>query len=206
MRTLPGMTEPTGNYYAPGHGPHPGQPGYGEPIPAPFPAPPAYGAPQYGAPQYGHPAPPPSGATVITAAIIQIAQSSLYVLGGLAILLIAGVVHGVGDEVDRRSDAEISDTTDSLSQLVAGIGLLLLAGAVFMIVLAALALRGRRWAAITSVVLQSLAAIGGLIGLSTFGAGDSPPAVPLLFVLASIAVAVLFLLPPSTTYFTAHQR
>lgn len=199
------MTEPTGKYWAPGHGPLPGQPGYGEPIPGPGP-PPQFGPPQFGyGPRFGYGPPParPSRGIVITAAVIQIAQASLYVLGGLGILLVAGVVHGAGDEVDRRSGSEISGTTDSISQLVAGIGLLLLTGAVFMIVLAALAIRGRRWAAITSVVLQALAAVAGLLGLSTVGTGDSPPAVAVVFVLTSVAVAVLFLLPSSTTYFTA---
>jgi hypothetical protein len=214
------MTEPTGKYYAPGYGPLPGQPGYGEPIPgsegptyggshqyAPLQS---YGGPQYGPPQYGPPqsgyGPPPArpgGGTVITAAVIQIAQASLYVLGALGILLLAGVVHSAGDEVDRRSGSDISGSTDSISRWVAVLGLLLLAGAVFMIVLAALAIRGRRWAAITSVVLQALAAVGGLVGLSLVGTGDSAPAIGLVFVLTSVAVAVLFLLPPSTAYFTA---
>lgn len=205
------MSEPTGKYYAPGYGPLPGQPGYGEPIPVP----PAYGGPQYGQPpfgppqfgpsRYGYGSPPvgPSGGTVITAAIIQIAQACLYVLGGLGILLLAGVVHSAGDEVDRRSGSDISGTADSISRLVAVIGVLLLAGAVFMIVLAALAIRGRRWAAITSVVVQALAAVAGLAGLSMVGTGNSPPAVALVFVLASVAVAVLFLLPTSTAYYTA---
>lgn len=227
------MSEPTGNYYAPGQGPMPGQPGYGEPIPSPWAsasqyeptaqqyAPPAYGAPQYGAPQYGAqqyggpaygpqwqqfnygpPTPRPSGATVITAAVIQIVQSSLFMLAALAILLVADVVNNAGDEFDRQSGSDISGTTDSLSRWVAVAGLLLLIAAVFMIVLAALAIRGKRWAAITSVVLQGLTALGGLAGLARSGGADSPGA-SVVFLLASIAVVVLFLIPPSTAYFAA---
>jgi hypothetical protein len=222
------MSEPTGKYYAPGQGPMPGQPGYGEPIADPWaPVPygrPAdgqdlgapqqyaplqpYGEPQYG-PQYGPPpqygyGPParPSGGTVITAAVIQIVQASLFVLGALAILLLADVVNNAGDEFDRQVGSDINGTTDSISRLVAVAGLLLLAAAVFMIVLAALAIRGRRWAAITSVVLQALAAIAALVGLTQSGSGDSP-AFGLVFLLASVAVAVLFLLPASTAYFAA---
>jgi hypothetical protein len=228
------MSEPTGNYYAPGQGPMPGQPGYGEPIPSPwarqpgpydqtaqqYGPPPAYGGPQYDtgqygapAPQYGQqwqtpqfgygpPAPRPSGGTVITAAVIQIVQASLFVLGALAILLIADVVNNAGDEFDRQSGSDISGTTDTLSRWVAVIGLLLLVAAVFMIVLAALAIRGKRWAAITSVVLQGLTAVAGLVGLTQSGTADSP-GVSVVFLLASIAVVVLFLLPASTAYFTA---
>ncbi|HEY6745291.1 MAG TPA: hypothetical protein VI357_06180 [Mycobacteriales bacterium] len=234
------MSEPTGNYYAPGQGPMPGQPGYGEPIPSPWApaspasyeptgqqyAPPAYGTPrygtgqygtaQYGAPQngagpygqqwqqfhYGPPAPRPSGATVITAAVIQIVQASLFVLGALAILLVADVVNNAGDEFDRQSGSDISGTTDTLSRWVAVAGVLLLAAAVFMIVLAALAIRGRRWAAITSVVLQGLTAVTGLVGLARSDSGDAP-GISVVFLLASIAVVVLFLLPTSTAYFTA---
>jgi hypothetical protein len=196
VRTLPGMTEPTGNYYAPGYGPLPGQPGYGEPIPAPA-AFPAYGGPQY---------PPirPSSGTVLTAAIIQIAQGSLYVLGALGVLLLAGVANDAGDEIDRRSDSDISGITDTIARLLAVVGVVVLALAVFMIVLAALAIRGRRWAAITSVVLQALTAAAGLVGLSLGGTGDTP-GFGLVFVLISIAVAVLFLLPSSTAYFTARK-
>lgn len=205
------MTEPTGRYYAPGYGPLPGQPGYGEPIPGPgsppYGGPPAYGgSPSFGgSPGYGYGPPPvrPSGGTVITAAIIQIAQASLYVLGALGMLLVAGVVNGAGDEIDRRSGSDISVSTDTIARLVAVIGLVLLAGAVFMIVLAALAIRGRRWAAITSVVVQALAAILGLVGLSLARSSAGTPAVGLVFVLVSVAVAVLFLLPPSTAYYTA---
>jgi hypothetical protein len=240
------MSEPTGNYYAPGQGPLPGQPGYGEPIPSPwapvpqpydqtaqqYGPPPAYGGPQYdtgqygaaqygtgqyGAPapqygqqwqnppfDYGQPVPRPSGGTVITAAVIQIVQASLFVLGALAILLLADVVNNAGDEFDRQSGSDISGTTDTLSRWVAVIGLLLLVAAVFMIVLAALAIRGKRWAAITSVVLQALAAVAGLVGLSLGGTGDTP-GLGLVFVLISIAVAVLFLLPSSIAYYTARS-
>lgn len=49
------------------------------------------------------------------------------------------------------------------------------------------------------------AAVGGLFALSLARTGDSAPALALLFVLTSIAVAVLFLLPPSTAYFTAES-
>jgi hypothetical protein len=129
-------------------------------------------------------------------------QSSLFVLAALAILLVADVVNNAGDEFDRQSGSDISGTTDSLSRWVAVAGLLLLIAAVFMIVLAALAIRGKRWAAITSVVLQGLAAVGGLAGLTRAGSADSPGA-SVVFLLASIAVVVLFLIPPSTAYFTA---
>lgn len=141
---------------------------------------------------------------MITAAVIQIVQASLFVLGALAILLVADVVNSAGDEFDRQSGSDISDTTDSLSRWVALGGLLLLAAAVFMIVLAALAIRGKRWAAITSVVLQGLTALAGLVGLIQSGTGDSP-GIGLVFLLASIAVVVLFLLPASTAYFAARS-
>ena len=233
------MSEPTGNYYAPGQGPMPGQPGYGEPIPSPwapngqhdptaqhayglqYGAQPQYGQSQYGQPSqygqsqygqpsqygqqwlnYGPPGPRPSGGTVITAAVIQIVQASLFVLAALAILLVADVVNNAGDEFDRQSGRDISGTTDTLSRWVAVAGVLLLLAAVFMIVLASLAIRGRRWAAITSVVLQGLTVLAGLVGLTQSGTTDTPGA-SVIFILASIAVVVLFLVPSSTAYFTA---
>ncbi|HST66457.1 MAG TPA: hypothetical protein VLM05_14830 [Mycobacteriales bacterium] len=253
------MSEPTGRYHAPGSGPLPGQPGYGEPVPQPGPPVPpepyaptqafggqqqygqdqygqqypqqqygqqpygqqqypqpygqqSYGQPQpyaqshpqpYAQPQFGYGPPArPSGGTVITAAVVQIVQASFFVLAALGILFVADVVNSAGDEFDRQSGSDISGTTDSISRWVAVGGLLLLAAAIFMIVLAALAIRGRRWAAITSVVLQGLAAIAILIGLSQSDTGDSPGA-GIVFLLASIAVVVLFLLPASTAYFAA---
>ena len=98
--------------------------------------------------------------------------------------------------------SDVSGTTDSISRWVAVAGLLLLAAAIFMIVLAALAIRGRRWAAITSVVLQALTVLAGVVGLTQSDSADSPGA-GVVFVLASVAVVVLFLLPASTTYFAA---
>jgi hypothetical protein len=139
---------------------------------------------------------------VITAAVIQIVQASLFVLGALVILFVADVVNSAGDEFDQQLGSDVSGTTDSVSRWVAVGGLLLLAGAVFMIVLAALAIRGRRWAAITSVALQALAALASLAGLIQSDAGDSP-GLGLVFLLASVAVVVLFLLPASTAYFAA---
>lgn len=205
----------------------PVQPGYGEPVPGQWaPAPPQgsygqvpqysasqpYGGPQYGPPpQYGSYGPPqqfhygppparPGGGTVITAGVIQIVQASLFVFIALGILLIADVVNSTGDEVDRQLGSDVSDTTDSVSRWVAIGGLLLLAGAVFMIVLAALAMRGRRWAAITSVVLQALSIVGTLVSLAQSDAGDSP-GFGVVFLLASVAVVVFFLLPASSAYF-----
>lgn len=187
------MSEPRGQYWAPGYGPHPGQPGYGEPIPS-------YEPPQnYG---YGPPVVVPSAGTVITAAVIQIIQASLFALGGAAILLLAGLVNSAGDEVGRRSGSDVSRTTDTLSHLVAIAGMLLILGAIVMIGLAALAIRGRRWAATTSIVLQVLAVVGGLSGLSRSETHDNAAA-GVVFVCASIAVVVLFLLPASTEYFAA---
>lgn len=232
-----------------GHGPLPGQPGYGEPVadpgaPVPQQGPygqpaygqpaygqaqeygaphqyaplQAYGGPQYGAPpsqsglphqygppqQYGYGPPPtrPGGGTVITAAVIQIVQASLFVIVALVILFLADMVNTAGDEFDQQVGSDVSGTTDSVSRWVAIGGLLLLAGAVFMIVLAALAIRGRRWAAITSVVLQVLAALASLAGLRQSDAGDSP-GFAVVFLLASVAVVVLFLLPASTAYLAA---
>ena len=139
---------------------------------------------------------------MITAAVIQIVQASLFVLGALAILLLADVVNNAGDEFDRQSGSDISGTTDTLSRWVAVVGVLLLAAAVFMIVLAALAIRGKRWAAITSVVLQGLTVVAGLVGLTQSGTADSP-GISVIFLMASIAVVVLFLVPASTAYFAA---
>ena len=220
MPGQPGYGEPITSQWAPE--PY-GQPQGYAPYGAPPYAPQQYGQQQYGEQQYGQqpyapqqygqqqygqygygPPPRPSGATVITAAVIQIVQSALFVLAALAILFLADMVNNAGDEFDTRVGSDVSGTTDSISRWVAVAGLLLLAAAVFMIVLSALAIRGRRWAAITSVVLQALTVVAGLVGLSQSDTGDSPGA-SVVFLLASVAVVVLFLLPASTTYFAARS-
>lgn len=235
----------SGHYAAPGYGPRPGQPGYGEPVPGPggyLPDPngqgdhgrPAYGqtqqdgqtqqyAPQqqygqtrqYGQgypsqPAHGH-SPPgfgqpawgaqrPSGATVITAGVVQIVQASLFVLVGILMIFVADFVNSAGDSIDTSVDSGVGAATDTVARWVAVLGVVIAGCAVFMIVLAALAMRGRRWAAITSVVLQSISVLLVLVGLAN---DNSSPAFSVVFLLASVAVIALYLSPPASRFFAA---
>ena len=175
-----------GHYAGTGYGPGPGQPAYG--YPQAF-APPGFGGPDR-----------PSAATVITAGVIQIVQSSLFVFLGLAFIFVADLVNAAGDELDRSLQTDVSGGTDLVARWVAVLGVAILACAIFMIVLAALTMRGRRWAAITSIVLQGISAVLVLIGLAS---DDSSPGFAIVFLLASIAVIALYLSTPSTRYFAA---
>ena len=194
-----------GHYAGTGYGPGPGQPAYLQPVHGQ-----GHPSQPYGQPAYGYPqafAPPgfggpdrPSAATVITAGVIQIVQSSLFVFLGLAFIFVADLVNAAGDELDRSLQTDVSGGTDLVARWVAVLGVAILACAIFMIVLAALTMRGRRWAAITSIVLQGISAVLVLIGLAS---DNSSPGFAIVFLLASIAVIALYLSTPSTRYFAA---
>jgi hypothetical protein len=151
-------------------------------------------------PPYGQrpPVRAPGRGTVLAGAVIQLVQAGLLVLAGLAVLLIADLLDRAGDDFDR----EVGGIAGTLARWVAGAGLLLLAAAVGLAVLAGLALRGRRWAAVTSVALQAVAIAATVAGLVR---SDSSPGGPLVFLLASAAVVVLFLHPASTAWFGARR-
>jgi hypothetical protein len=203
----PGYGQP--GYGQPGYGEQPGYGQYGYQTPG-YPTP-GYGAPGYGAPGYGAQGqgpqgylPPgygqypnrPSGATVITAGVIQIVQASLFILLGLVLIFVADALNGAFNDVESGSGVS-TDAGKAVTGVAIAIGLLIVLFAVFMIVLAALAMRRQRWAAITSIVLQSIAIVLSLVGLAQGNGGGGGD---VLFLLASIAVIVLYVVPPSTRY------
>jgi len=185
------------------------QQSYGEDFAAGGYVPPPYGQPAHGWPgqvPYAHAGPGygsygerPSGATVITASVIQIVQSSLFILFGLLVVFAADLVNEGLAEMESRTGVQ-TDAGRSLTAAVIGIGLTIILIAVFMIVLAALAIRRQRWAAITSIVLQSIGAVIVLLGLAQDNGGTGSG---VLLLLASVAVIVLFAVPSSTRYFAA---
>jgi len=196
----------------PGYGeqqPYGQQQAYGEDFAAGGYVPPAYGQPApgwpgqmpygYAGPGYGPYGERPSGATVITASVIQIVQSSLFILFGLLVVFVADLFNEGLARVESRTGVQ-TDAGRTVTAAVIGIGLTIILIAAFMIVLAALAIRRQRWAAITSIVLQSIGAVIVLLGLAqdTGGTGGG-----VLFLLASAAVIVLFAVPSSTRYFAA---
>jgi len=183
-----------------------GHQGYGYAAPG---YPPTYGDPLYGGPGqgpqgyllpgYGFAPEQPGGATVITAGVIQIVQSALFVLAGLFVIFVAGAINGGFSQLE--SDTGLDATAGrAITGLAIGIGTAVVLFAVFMIVLAALAMRRQRWAAITSVVLQSVAAVLTLVGLAQDNRASSGN---VLFLLSSVAVIVLFVIPPSSRYLAA---
>jgi hypothetical protein len=214
----PGYGPPAGYGDQPGYG-QAGytQPGYGLGAygSSPYGHPP-YGQPTYGGysgagyggygavPGYGGPYGPygqrPSGATVITAAVIQIVQASLFILLGLLLIFVA-------DALDRGlrdlgSETGVDTAPGAVTAAAIGIGLAIVLFAAFMIVLAALAMRRFRWAMITSVVIQCIAVVLGIGGLAQ---SSDRPGGNVIFIAASIAVIVLFLIPPSTRYFAYRE-
>jgi hypothetical protein len=190
------MSDPRGNYYAPGRGPLPGEPGYGEryqPPPDPYSSWSSAGEP---------PAPPVSGVTVITAAVIQIVQSAFYILLGVILVFFANVVDSAGTATSRRTGTDVTVTTDAISHLLAGVGLLVILLALFMIATAALAIRGRRWAAITSTVIQGIGVLFTVVGLSREDTVRAPAAT-VVAMLVGLGVAILFVLPASMDYYAS---
>jgi hypothetical protein len=144
--------------------------------------------------------PRPSGGTVITAAVIQIVQAALGVLAGLLIAFVGDFVRDNANELDDRGlDTE---SAQAVSSAIVAIGLVILLISVFLIVLAALALQRRRWALITSVVLQCVWLVLSLIGLASSSDASGASVVSIL---ASAAVVVLFLLPQSSAYMESRR-
>jgi hypothetical protein len=179
-------------------------PGYGGPTQAYTQGYPGYDPYQYGGYSgfvpyggYGAHPPPPSGATVITGAVIQIVQGVLGVLAGLLIAL-------VGDFIDENTN-ELSAGAASVhaaTSAIIAIGIVILLISVFVIVLAALIIQRHRWALITSVVLQSIWVLLSIVGIAS---SDQVGGGTVIGILVAAAVVVLFLLPSSSVYIASRQ-
>ena len=194
-------------YTQPLYGEQPqGQPQYGEPQGQPQYGGPPQGQQQYGGPQYGqqpygqqaygpgYGAPPfggptgpaPSSPTLITAGVIQIVQSAFWIIIGVVFVAVASAVSNI------LNDAGLSDnSSDDLKTVAVVVGLIILAVAGAMIVLAALMMRHSNGCRIASIVLEIIFAVMWvLITISTVNDGDNP-LFPLLFLASCIAVVAL---------------
>jgi hypothetical protein len=187
----------------PGHDqPGYGQPSYGTPTygqPA-YDQPP-YGQAQYGQTQYGQPYGQPefgsgpygtrtglrpSSPALITAGVLQILQSALFVIFGL-ILVAAG--SWISDRL-REAGVNEQSSADVKSAAVA-IGLIFIAVSATMIVLAVLTLRRSNGCRIASIVLQII--FGVFWALATVQAlgNQNNPVMALLYLGSCIAVVAL---------------
>jgi hypothetical protein len=189
-------------YGPPGYGP----PGYGAPgygvqgYPAPAGYPPAgYAPPGYWPPQpywgFGFGGPPrPSGATVITGAVVQIVQAAFALLIGLAFLAVGRPV----DNSVAESDVGLAPADEfDVTAASVTVGLVIVSVAVFLIVLAALAIRRKRWAAITSIALQAVAIVLQFIAIIADRGTSGAEAIPLLL---GATIMILLVVPASTRY------
>jgi hypothetical protein len=182
----PGYGGPTQGYTMPGYDPYSQYAGgYSGFAP--------YGA--YGAYQQR-----PSGATVITAAVIQIVQGALGVLVGLLVTFAGDFINQNANELDDRGIDTESAQAVSSAIIAVGIAVLLISG--FLIVLAALAMQRHRWALVTSVVLQAIWVVLSIIGIAS---ADQVGGGTVLGILIAAAVVVLFLLPSSSQYIASRQ-
>jgi hypothetical protein len=194
--------QPTQDLPSYGH-PDSGQAGYGQPSSDQPNYAYGYGPPaqaQFGYPPPGY-APRPSAGTVITAGVVQIVQASLVILVGLLVLFVADTVQSIVNEAEKQTGSDVD--SGRITGPIIAVGLVIVAIGVLLIVLAALAMRGRRWAAVTSVVLQSLAALLFLIGLVDNASNNRGWGGSFVALATSVTVIVFFLVAPSNRFFAA---
>lgn len=151
----------------------------------------------YGAYQPYAAMPPTSGVTVITASVIQLVQSTFWLVVGIVLMVSA---HNVSSFLDT-SELDSETRAGARGALIgAGVLIVLVAGA--MIALAILALRRVNGCRIASAVVQIVLGVLPLVGV--LGAASSRDAasavVSLLFVASCAAAAVLFFMPASARY------
>ncbi|HEY9388226.1 MAG TPA: hypothetical protein VIR27_00480 [Mycobacteriales bacterium] len=168
----------------------------------PYQAGPGYAGYQpYGTYQPFATSPPASGTTTITAAVIQLVQSTFWLVGGI---ILGFVSHQIVDVVDDPEFGPEEADQARLGLVVLGVIIVIIAAA--MITLAILTLRRVNGCRIASAVVQMVLGIGPLLGLlgaiSDGNVGGA--AFSLVFVAASAAVAWLLLLPTSARY--CHDR
>lgn len=138
------------------------------------------GTPNYGGgPGYGPPAPPavygnpigfmrPRAGTTIASGVIGIILSSLILLGGLFVMLMALVVDDLSDDAVLGLD----DAGDSLAIFLAVIGLLVIGCAVWSIIACANLIRRRPWARLAVIITFSI--WSAFSGLGTIGSLADP--------------------------------
>jgi hypothetical protein len=175
-----GYGGPTQGYTVPGYDPYAG--GYG-------------GFAPYGTYQQR-----PSGATVITAAVIQIVQGAIGVLAGLLIAFAGDFISENANELDDRGiDTE---SAQAVSSAIIAVGVVVLLISAFLIVLAALTMQRHRWALITSVVLQGIWVLLSIVGIASANRVSGGTVIGILI---AAAVVVLLLLPSSSQYIASRQ-
>jgi hypothetical protein len=152
---------------------------------------PVWGAPQ--APAYG----PVSGArpgTVLAAGVIAIVQGAFAVIVGLLGLAVAGAM-------DSGTIGDGSDAIRGVTGIVRIIMFVVLLIGVGYVVAGAATVAGKRWAAVTLLVVEGLGLLIGLIGMfagSTQSAGGTIG--QLLDLLVPAAVLILLLVPVSRAW------
>jgi hypothetical protein len=202
--TQPQYGPPTGGQpaqYGPPSGGQQAQPQYGQ-YGQPLAGPPQYGqqpAP-FGSPQfadqynagygpYGQPGgPKPSSGALITAGVVQIVQSALWVIVGIVVIAAASALNDILDEAGVGSSS-----SDDLTAAAIVIGLIILAVAITMIVLAAKMMRRSNGCRIASIVMQIIFGVVYLIGIIGAASDSSNPAFAVVFLLScALVVGLLF--------------
>jgi U5 snRNP spliceosome subunit len=186
---------PANPYASPVQGGGPGGPGGPGLQP---PAGPMYAGYQpYGAYQPYATSPPASGVTTITGAVIQLVQSTFWLVGGIVLVFAANEIANLVD--DPEFGAEAAD--DARLGLVVG-GVIVALVAAGMITLAILTLRRVNGCRIASAVMQMVLGILPLLGLLGAASDGNAGGVvfSLLYVASCAAAAWLLLLPTSARY------
>lgn len=196
----PGPASPYAGYPGSPNRPYTPPPYAGGPPPGAAPGYPGYqqGYPQYGGYQpYAQPV-ATSGATTVTASVIQLVQSTFWLVVGIVLMVSAHDVASLLDTSQFDSDATEAGTRGAL--IGAGVFVALVAGG--MITLAVLALRRVNGCRIASGVVQIVFGLLPLVGLLRAASeGDAAGVVfSLLFVASCAAAAALFLMPTSARY------
>jgi hypothetical protein len=179
------------------YGQPPGQPTYGQPTYGQ----PSYGQPPYGQAQYGQPygqpefgsgpygtrtGPRPSSPALVTAGVLQILQSAVWVIIGVVFIGAANTIS------DVLRDAGVSERSSSdLKSAAVAIGLIFIVVAGAMIVLAALTLRRSNGCRIASIVLQIVFGLFWAVATLQALSDQGNAAVAVLYLASCIVVVVL---------------
>lgn len=141
---------------------------------------------------------PASGATAVTAAVIQLVQSTFWLVVGIVVMVSARDVASLLDASQFDSETTVAGARGAL--IGVGVFVDLVAGG--MVALAVLALRRVNGCRIASAVVQIVFGVLPLVGaLRSAADGDAAGAVlSLVFVASCAAAAVLFLMPSSARW------
>lgn len=142
----------------------------------------------------------PRAGTTTAAGVLTIVVTVLWALFGIAIVIVGLVV----DQADIVDELDVDrDLRDSISAIIIGAGLLVLAVCAWTLILGIKVLQRRSWARWGAVVTFALFGALTLLGVLGAASGDdtSSPGLNVLILLVYAAIVVLLLVKPTADDF-----